>query len=49
MMLGALVLVAVLVVVGPVLLFVAGSIWSALLGGVLDADRRAEEGAPVDA
>jgi hypothetical protein len=40
---GAVLILIALFVIGPILLFLGGAIWSALLGWVLadDADRRA--------
>lgn len=39
---GALVLVLVMLLVGPVLLFAGGAAWSALLGSTLDSSSRLE-------
>lgn len=41
-MAGVIVLIVVMLVLGPFALFVGGALWSALLGGLLDLDRRAE-------
>ena len=43
-MVGVVAIVIAMVLVGPVLLFVGGAVWSALLGQLLttDAERRAE-------
>ena len=39
-MLGALVMVLVMVLVGPILIFAGGAAWSALVGSALDTSRR---------
>jgi hypothetical protein len=44
--LGAVLILLALFVVGPVLIFVGGAVWSALLGYELTED--AEAGAPAD-
>ena len=47
-MLGVVIIVAVLVLLGPIAVMVGGAAWSALVGWLVgdDADRRAE-GQPV--
>jgi hypothetical protein len=49
--LGAVLILIVLFVIGPIALFAAGAIWSAILGWFLvdDADRRASDGEPASA
>ena len=48
-MAGVIILIAVMLVLGPFALFVGGALWSALLGTVLEADRRnAEADAPAE-
>lgn len=39
-MLGAVMIVIVMLLVGPVLLFVGGALWSGLIGRSLEEDRR---------
>jgi hypothetical protein len=48
---GAVVILVVLFVIGPIALFVSGAIWSAVFGffAVDDADRRATSPNPADA
>lgn len=45
-MLGALIIVIVMVLVGPVILFVGGALWSGFIGRALYEDRRSA-GEPV--
>jgi hypothetical protein len=48
--LGAVIVLVVLFVIGPIALFVAGAIWSAIFGwiSVDDADRRAGAATPAE-
>jgi hypothetical protein len=48
--LGAVIVLVVLFVVGPIALFVAGAIWSGIFGwmAVDDADRRAGAATPAE-
>jgi hypothetical protein len=48
--LGAVIVLVVLFVIGPIALFVAGAIWSAVFGwiSVDDADRRAGAATPAE-
>jgi hypothetical protein len=50
-MAGAVLIVIAMFVIGPILLFVVGALWSAVLGWLLvdDADARAEGGAEAAA
>jgi hypothetical protein len=45
-MLGAVIIVIVMLLLGPVMLFVGGAVWSGFIGRALDEDRR-DAGAPV--
>ena len=39
-MVGAVIVVLVMVLLGPIVLFVGGALWSAFIGRALDEDRR---------
>jgi len=43
---GAVIVVIVMLLLGPIALFVGGALWSAMVGGSLEADRRVA-GAPA--
>jgi hypothetical protein len=46
---GAVITVIVMLLLGPIALFVGGALWSSLVGNALDADRRgAGEPAPAE-
>jgi hypothetical protein len=46
---GAVIIVIVMVLLGPVGLFMGGALWSALIGKALEADRRSAGGpAPAE-
>ena len=45
---GAVIVVIVMVLLGPIALFVGGALWSALVGQALEADRRSAEGAAAE-
>lgn len=47
-MAGAVIVVVVMLLLGPVALFAGGALWSAFIGRALDADRR-RAGAAADA
>jgi hypothetical protein len=42
-MVGAVIVVLVMVLLGPIALFVGGALWSAFIGRALDEDRRRAE------
>lgn len=45
-MLGAVIIVVVMLLLGPMILFVGGALWSGFIGRALDEDRRSA-GEPV--
>ena len=48
-MAGAIVVIVVMLVLGPMALFAGGAAWSALLGAALDTDKKAQAAEPGSA